>query len=243
MGSWTGSQQISDSHDDICRWTKTNAERLIREILGWSDAWYPKYIEGKISEILERKIGLLSKIKEPKSISGDALFTLDTLIANAPDSDSSHSLRLDESESEIEEDLHRLSEIDNPPVKKLIVEASREKSIHFDPRRRQDPSAYFDVYASVNWNQLHIKEDKSLLKRYCWADFVGAETGREFIFEIKPVVYRSELFQQLSRYRSIWRAAKIVVVSPDVRFVDEILDEGYGFIPFPHGDISLPEKF
>lgn len=227
-----------ESHDGICKWTKDNAEKLVRKILNWCDDWNPSYLEGIVAAIRKNKSAQLSEIYVPKPNNVAGLSALEAMIAAAADADPSCSLLSDKSQLNIKEDLYRLSNMDNPPPKKLIISVCSEKPIHSDSRKCRDPDAYVDVFATVGWNLLNIAKCKSPSMGYYWLEY--PVSGIELIFEIKPVILRGELFRQLGRYSTLRKGAQIFVVSPDVRYIEEITSQGYGFISFSSGEIFSP---
>ena len=237
-------------HDQIVLWIKSNAAEICRKLIGWTETWDPQLIESKrqlAAATVAERVNLLqeSLIKDKLRLEtingGESRFCIGQDLAQ----------RIKNMEGELTylNSWHGLGE---PPVPKLDVRRELE---HVILRDRHETNlriiGYADVVLSVrtlklcagnapsdDYGRPYLGVDPCGYANWSvtWSDFW------RFAFDAKNDIRSlGALLRQFKTYRAFSRLP-LYAVSPDSRFADDIADEGFGFIKYPEGTITVPKR-
>lgn len=227
-------EKLHPSHDEMVLWIKKNAKTIAQDVLAWDETWEPSIVERLKNDLHDQYSKENNPPKNPTATATkDTLAAFDALIANAPveTEEIANHQHSDHSISEI------LDDIVNPPDRILEVKTEIERPILKYHISKPTIVGYIDIVISARTTQLSIfKKDGVPQWRTQWTN------AQTFSLDAKTEIRSlGELLRQFKSYQVYWPGMQFYIVSPDTRFAEDIIDEGFGFIEYPNIKITNPK--
>jgi len=223
-------------HDSILLWLDDHAVEFIKAIIEWTDLWPARLVEQKVKgvmEVLKARIATLQETIARNEKFGTQLWK-------------------DESERARKEValIDAYQGLGDPPRREVRIKKIWEDPVTQSGAATKYVIGFLDMVVLVENTELEVTElyqDSSYVGfekirrplpkcRVTWAD----TPQRGFGFEAKVAIPSlGELIRQLRLYQQYCRH-QLYVVSPDDRFAEQLLAQGFGFIKYPDGTIRKP---
>jgi hypothetical protein len=219
-------------HDGILLWLDDHALEFIKAIIEWTDVWPARLVEQKVKGVTDVLKARLASLQE--TIARNENFPSE--------------LRKGESERTSKEVtfIDAYPGLGDPPPREVRIEKIWEAPVTQSGAKYV--IGFLDMVVLVENTELEVAE---LVSSYAgfeqirrplpkWTVTWPDTPQRGFGFEAKVAIPSlGELIRQLRLYQQYCRY-QLYVVSPDDRFAEQLLAQGFGFIKYPDGTIQKP---
>ena len=238
----------TSQHDEIVLWLKRNGEAISRKLIRWTETWDPNVIESiktQAAATVATRMDLLRETLTKEKWRLERVERGEFRLYLAQDLEK----RIESMNTELTF-LSSWNGLGEPPAPKLDVRCELEHPVLRRPHEASDIAGFIDVVLSVralrltagivpsdDYGRPYLGIDAKTYADWNarWSDF------RRFAFDAKTTIPSlGQLIRQFKAYRA-YSKLPLYAVSPDARFANEICDEGFGFIKYPDGIITLPK--
>lgn len=202
-------------------WLDKQAEGFVKQIIEWTNAWPAGMVEQKV-----------------KAITNALKTRADSLRKYLERFNNEHSRQ----ELALIESYQGLGD---PPPREVRIQKIWEDAVTHPATKFV--IGFLDMVVLVEKTELEVDEVDLSVSRFRSEQIRGAPTWRtlrspeqRFGFEAKvDIPSLGELIRQLRLYQQ-FRHHPLYVVSPDDRFAEQLVAQGFGFIKYPDGTIQKP---
>jgi hypothetical protein len=223
-------------HDGILLWLDDHAVEFVKAIIEWTDVWPARLVEQKVK-------GVTDVLKARAATLQETIARHDKF---------GRELLKDESERTRKEValIDGYQGLGNPPSREVRMTKIWEAPVTQSGATTKYVIGFLDMVVLVENTELEVAglyNDSSYVGfeeirrplpkwRVTWPDTPQRGLG----FEAKVAIPSlGELIRQLRLYQQYCRY-QLYVVSPDDRFAEQLLAQGFGFIKYPDGAIQKP---
>lgn len=230
-------------HDEIVLWLKKNALAVSKKLIGWTESWDAKFIQAegtRCEQVVEQRKKQLEKDLSRQSLwshSGD----------NGPSYQQDRIPRLNAMQDHLAF-LKSWTGLGDPPPRQIDVSSACEVPIKRERYKTTDIIGYADIVFSIRVNHLRVPSfptdqfEKPILdgNHFNWWSYWGDPF--KIALDAKTTIPSfGQIVRDLNTYRE-FRDWPFVIVSPEARFAEALVDEGFGFIKYPDGVLLQPKQ-
>ena len=238
-------------HDEIVLWVKTNARTIAEQLLNWKANWSEDLIAREKARLVKFVDERKEQLKVAITKTSQEVLNMETRMSGIYGllQSSKQSLATNTEELNM---LQSCQGLGDPPPPELNVTSELERPIQRQRYNTPDIVGYADIVIHARSTRLATavpfqgvrgtSEPQVTAENYLkWS--IDSQRLCSFAFDAKSAIPSlGELIRQFRTYQVYWTNMPFYVVSPDARFASAISDEGFGFIKYPAGDITLPKS-
>jgi len=235
-------------HDEIVLWLKRNASSIAKQIVNWKSTWPEQVLrssEQRAREMVAKRIDLLRTALPLEEKRLEQLANKETRFPYERDLPTQVAAKKSELDF-----LQLWNGLGEPPAPDFAVVSEMERPIQRQRYQTTDIIGYADLVVWARATTIsagYISNDEYGRPRlgvdpkaYASWKIEWRDIGT-FAFDAKSEIRSlGELIRQFKTYR-VYSKLPFYVVSPDAHFSNEVSEEGFGFIKYPDGKITLPK--